>query len=102
MPLVYRCKNCGRVLHYLAHVGQDYIGVPSINEVLSKYGYTCPSCKSRLSYPSQQDITITSAATARRLGLTPIRVGDHYFVKAVDTLLEFSKPLPQKGAAEHT
>ena len=94
MPLVYRCKNCGLVLHYLEHVGQDYIGVPSIREVLSRYGYMCPNCKSRLSFPAQQDITITSTAAAHRIGLTPVRVGDRYFVRVVDTLLDLMHSAP--------
>ncbi len=80
MPLVYRCKECGYVLHYLEYVGQDYVGVPSITEVLSKYGYTCPKCKSRLRLPSQTDILITSVTTAKRRNLMPIRVGDDYYV----------------------
>lgn len=91
MPLVYRCKTCGLVLHYLERVGQDYVGVPSIREVLSRYGYTCPHCKSRLSYPSQQDITITSVATAQKIGLVPVRVGDHYFVNVLDTIIDLMR-----------
>lgn len=80
MPLVYRCKNCGFVFHYLQYVGQDYIGVPSVYEVMGKYGYTCPKCKSKLTPPSQQDILITSTKLARSLGLLPVRVGDNYYV----------------------
>uniref|UniRef100_A0A7J3ZJB9 Uncharacterized protein n=1 Tax=Fervidicoccus fontis TaxID=683846 RepID=A0A7J3ZJB9_9CREN len=80
MPLVYRCKNCGFVFHYLQYVGQDYIGVPSVYEVMGKYGYTCPKCKSRLTPPSQQDILITSTRLARSLDLLPIKVGESYYV----------------------
>ena len=102
MPLVYRCKNCGRVLHYLERVGQDYVGVPSIREILSRYGYTCPHCKSRLSYPSQSDIIITSVKTAKKLGLTPVRIGDHYFVKITDTILDLMKGLPKPEEVKET
>lgn len=80
MPLVYRCGNCGYVLHYLERVGQDFIGVPSITEVLSKYGHTCPKCKNRLSKPSQEDILITSLSVAKTKNLLPTRVGDDYYV----------------------
>jgi len=87
MPLVYRCGNCGFVLHYLEHVGQDFIGVPSITEVLSKYGYACPKCKSRLSKPSQENILITSVWVAKRKNMLPVRVGDDYYVLTKTPLL---------------
>ena len=80
MPIVFRCKTCGYVLHYLEYVGQDYIGVPSLTEILGKYGYMCPKCKTRLSPPSREDIIITSVAVARRRNMMPIRVGDEYYV----------------------
>lgn len=80
MPLVYRCGNCGFVLHYLGHVGQDFIGVPSITDVLSKYGHMCPKCKSRLTRPSQENIIITSTNVAKAKNMLPVRVGDSYYV----------------------
>jgi rubredoxin len=87
MPLVYRCNNCGFVLHYLEHVGQDFIGVPSITEVLSRYGYTCPKCKSRLSRPSQENILITSVGVAKKKNLLPMRIGDDYYVMTKVSLI---------------
>lgn len=80
MPLVYRCSNCGYVLHYLERVGQDFVGVPSITEVLSRYGFTCPKCKNKLSKPSQEDIIITSVRVAASKNMMPVRVGEDYYV----------------------
>jgi len=80
MPLVYRCKECGFVFHYLEYVGQDYVGIPSIYEVMGRYGHTCPKCKSRLSFPSQSDIIITSIRTAKLKNMLPIKVGEDYYI----------------------
>ncbi|MEM0021137.1 MAG: hypothetical protein QW039_05735 [Fervidicoccaceae archaeon] len=80
MPIVYRCRNCGYVLHYLQKVGQDYIGIPSINEIMSKHGYICPKCKTKLSKPSQEDILITTIAVAKKRGMIPVRIGGSYYV----------------------
>jgi len=80
LPIVYRCKNCGYVLHYLQKVGQDYIGIPSVSEVMSKHGYICPKCKSKLSRPSQDDIIITTVAVAKKKSMLPVRVGSSYYV----------------------
>lgn len=80
MPLVYRCSNCGYVLHYLEKVGQDFVGVPSVTEILSKFGYTCPKCKNSLRKPSQEDVIITSVAVAKKKNMLPVRVGEEYYV----------------------
>jgi hypothetical protein len=78
-------------------VGQDYIGVPSVNEILGRYGYMCPKCKTRLSPPSQRDIVITSMRVARKKEMLPIKIGSHYYVK-VDTKM---LGVPGKGEGEH-
>ncbi len=91
LPVVYRCKNCGYVFHYLEYVGQDYIGVPSVNEILGRYGYTCPKCKSRLSRPAQSDIMITSISTAKKKNLMPIKIGDNYYVRVPSSILDLQR-----------
>ncbi len=98
MPIVYRCKNCGYVFHYLEKVGQDYIGVPSVTEVLGRYGYTCPKCKSRLSPPSQNDILITSTQIALRKGMMPIRIGNNYYVRLPTTILNLNPRVAEEEA----
>lgn len=80
MPIVYRCKNCGYVFHYLEKVGQDYVGIPSVLEVLGKYGYICPKCKSKLSLPSNEDVIITSLTNARNKNMLPIKIGNSYYI----------------------
>ncbi|HEW64280.1 hypothetical protein IOK49_00205 [Fervidicoccus fontis] len=80
MPIVYKCKNCGYVFHYLEHVGQDYIGIPSLNEIIGKYGSVCPKCGSKLSKPSQEDIVITSLSTAVKKNMLPVSVGGSLYV----------------------
>ncbi|MGC8679247.1 MAG: hypothetical protein ACP5TH_05565, partial [Fervidicoccaceae archaeon] len=59
---------------------QDYVGIPSISEVMSKHGYICPKCKSKLTKPSQEDIKITTTSVARKKSMLPIRVGNSYYV----------------------
>lgn len=100
MPLVYRCSNCGYVFHYLERVGQDFIGVPSVLEILSKYGYMCPKCKSRLSRPSQEDIVITSYETARRRGMLPVRVGNEYYVVRPQSIIAGQQEALQRVQAQ--
>ncbi len=58
MPIVYKCKNCGFVLHVFEHVGQDFYGVPSPSEIASWYGGVCPRCGHKLGVPTPNDITI--------------------------------------------
>ncbi len=58
MPVVYRCKNCGFVLHVFQHVGQDFYGVPSPSEISSWYSGVCPKCGHRLGKPGRDDVTI--------------------------------------------
>jgi rubredoxin len=77
---VYRCKNCGYVLHYLQKVGQDYVGIPSINEVMSKNGYICPKCKTKLTKPSQNDILITTIGIAKKRTMLPVKIGGSFYV----------------------
>jgi len=98
MPIVYRCKSCGYVLHYLRYVGQDFLGVPSVYEVLGKYGYTCPKCKSKLRPPSQEDILIASARSASAMGLLPVKVGAGYYVVREAAAPQLLAAVPEKAA----
>jgi len=47
---------------------------------MSKHGYICPKCKSKLSRPSQDDIIITTVAVAKKKSMLPVRVGSSYYV----------------------
>lgn len=67
MPVVYRCKHCGTVLHVFFKVGQDYYGIPTPSEVISLFGGVCPKCGARLHVPSLQDIRIVHLASAVKL-----------------------------------
>jgi len=97
MPLVYRCGNCGYVLHYLERVGQDFLGVPSVIEVLSRYGYTCPKCRSRLRKPTQESVVITSASNAAARGMTPVRIGQDYYVPPRPLVPQALRPAPAEA-----
>ena len=48
MPVVYRCGRCGYILDVFVKVGQNSYGVPTPEEVLSRYGGVCPRCGARL------------------------------------------------------
>jgi len=67
MPVVYRCKHCGTILHIFFKVGQDYYGIPTPSEVISLFGGVCPKCGTRLRAPSIQDIHVVHLASAVRL-----------------------------------
>ena len=58
MPIVYRCKHCGFILHVFVRVGQNSYGVPTPSELMSQYGDHCPRCGHRLTPPSLSDIII--------------------------------------------
>lgn len=67
MPVVYRCKHCGTILHVFFKVGQDYYGIPTPSEVISLFGGVCPKCGTRLHVPSLQDIRIVHLVSAVKL-----------------------------------
>ena len=58
MPIVYRCGNCGFILHVFVRVGQNSYGVPTPSELMSQYGGICPACGHPLHTPSLDDIVI--------------------------------------------
>lgn len=53
MAIRYRCKRCGHVLYEFRGVGQNYIGIPTPDEIIKLVGYVCPSCKRILEPPSR-------------------------------------------------
>jgi len=57
--IIYRCRNCGFVLHVFEKVGRDYYGVPTPSIVISWYGGICPRCGSQLRPPRPKDILIS-------------------------------------------
>ncbi len=58
MPVVYRCKHCGFILHVFVKVGQSSYGVPTPSELISIYGGACPRCGHRLEPPTLNDIVV--------------------------------------------
>ncbi|MET1101812.1 MAG: hypothetical protein ABWW69_04975 [Pyrodictiaceae archaeon] len=59
MPIVYRCSNCGYVLHIFVKVGQNSYGVPTPSELANQYGGYCPLCGKPLNIkPTIDDIII--------------------------------------------
>ena len=58
MPIVYRCKNCGFILHVFVRVGQNSYGVPTPSELASWYGGICPRCGAPLGRPTLSDIIV--------------------------------------------
>ncbi len=72
MPVVYKCRNCGTILHVFYKVGQDYYGIPTPSEVISLFGGVCPRCGSKLRVPQLQNIRIVHLASAIRLRLAEI------------------------------
>jgi len=66
VPVRYVCRKCGFVLWKFEHVGQDYYGVPTPEEIRRVYG-VCPNCKSELAIPSIEDIVIEAIAPKKRL-----------------------------------
>jgi len=61
MPVVYRCKSCGRVIFAFKRVGQDYFGVPTPGELASRLGGRCPFCGKPLNLrPGLEDIRIST------------------------------------------
>lgn len=58
MPIVYRCKVCGFILHVFVRVGQNSYGVPTPSELMSQYGGICPRCGHQLEPPTIDDIII--------------------------------------------
>ena len=59
MPIVYRCKRCGYVLHVTPYVGFDSFGVPTPSELAYWYGGVCPRCGSPLNTkPGHDDVRV--------------------------------------------
>ncbi len=58
MPVIYRCKDCGTILHVFEYVGQDFYGVPSPSEVALWRGGFCPKCGRKIGVPRPEDIHI--------------------------------------------
>ncbi|KSW12200.1 hypothetical protein CF15_05415 [Pyrodictium occultum] len=58
MPVVYRCRVCGFILHVFVRVGQNSYGLPTPSELASQFGGICPRCGSPLGRPSLNDIVI--------------------------------------------
>ena len=58
MPIVYRCRYCGFILHVFKRVGQDSYGIPTPSELSARYGGFCPRCGNRLSKPTLKDIVV--------------------------------------------
>ncbi len=58
MPIVYRCKHCGFILHVFVRVGQNSYGVPTPSELMSQYGGICPRCGHPLEPPTMRDIIL--------------------------------------------
>ncbi len=58
MPVIYRCRDCGAVLHVFEYVGQDFYGVPSPSEVALWRGGFCPKCGHKIGAPRPEDIHI--------------------------------------------
>ena len=58
MPIVYRCKSCGFILHVFVKVGQNSYGVPTPSELASWYGGICPMCGHPLERPRLDDIVV--------------------------------------------
>jgi DNA-directed RNA polymerase subunit RPC12/RpoP len=75
VPVKYICKKCGRVLWSFEHVGQDYFGIPTPDEIRRMYG-VCPTCKREFEDPTIDDIVIKPASTKlveyiKQLSTTP-------------------------------
>ncbi len=58
MVVIYRCKNCGFILHKFVRVGQDFYGLPTPTELITKYNGRCPNCGSKLKVPTLNDIIL--------------------------------------------
>jgi hypothetical protein len=58
MPIVYRCRRCGFILHVFVKVGQNSYGVPTPSELASQFGGICPRCGAPLGKPSLNDIIV--------------------------------------------
>jgi len=71
MPVVYRCRSCGFILHVYERVGQDRYGIPTPSRIAIRYGGRCPRCGAPLGTPSLGDILVIPLAP-RRKEATPI------------------------------
>ena len=58
VPIVYRCRICGFILHVFVKVGQNSYGIPTPSELSSQFGGICPRCGSMLNTPTLNDIVI--------------------------------------------
>jgi len=57
--IIYRCRNCGYVLHVFSKTRVDYLGPPPPSTVIYWYGGICPRCGSELKPPKPEDIKIS-------------------------------------------
>lgn len=94
MPVVYRCRQCGTILHVFFKVGQDYYGIPTPSEVISLFGGICPKCGARLHIPSIQNIRVVHLASAIRLRIEEV------LAKTRERLEEHIPPAAPTPAAE--
>jgi len=81
MPVRYVCKNCGQVLWIFTKVGQDYLGVPSPDELRRIYG-VCPKCKKDIAAPRFEDVIIKPA-----IGLENLEIPHYLGLKSTATSL---------------
>lgn len=57
MVVVYRCKQCGEVLH-VYWVGKESFGLPTPEELKIRVTRTCPRCGRELGKPGVWDVEI--------------------------------------------
>ncbi|AWS00669.1 hypothetical protein [Metallosphaera hakonensis] len=58
MAVIYKCKECRKVLYSFEKVGQDFYGVRTPSEISSIYGGKCPKCGKKLNVPLIDDISV--------------------------------------------
>lgn len=58
MPVIFRCKRCGKPIYVFERVGQDCFGVPSPSELFLRLGGKCPHCGRPLDMPVLDDIKL--------------------------------------------
>jgi len=72
MPVIYRCRICGFILHVFKRVGQDSYGMPTPSELSARYGGFCPRCGNRLSKPTLKDIIVKPSRGTEALEAGPV------------------------------
>ncbi|MCD6324453.1 MAG: hypothetical protein J7L55_05035 [Desulfurococcales archaeon] len=74
MPVVFRCKGCGKPIYVFERVGQDCFGVPSPSELFTRLGGRCPHCGRVLEPPTLDDIRIHGRVKAPLSSYLDIRL----------------------------